>query len=192
MDEFVPQPVASGTEHLPLFQGFLSSSGMKRFLIAALGCAACLSSGHAMAVPLTDNAAITATGHIPGACYVSGTTITMALVNPTILTGMQESTTFSASTGPTEFAVEPPAMELPNGVSGNNFIGAVYISDLNAAPATGLNLGAVNYASSTPQTITSPFQSSNVRISAEISDLNNDPLPAGEYSIYTTVSCIAQ
>jgi hypothetical protein len=156
---------------------------MKRLLIAALSCGACMLTGSAMAA---DSAVITATGTVPGTCNVEGANLTLYPTTPSSLVGYKD-VLWSTNSSNAVFSMSNVIMQTPatEGQS-QNIVGQIFGSFEGQPEIVQISR---NTQGEVVNVTPAPYNGV-VIVGAQVVEQNQQPLLAGEYSLATTVTCI--
>ena len=158
---------------------------MKRFLIAALSCSTCLfAAAPAMAGP--TSAQIEATGTMPATCEVGGAQIELkGDAGSPLMAGRGEA--FVSTNGKSVLSLSEVTLEAPRGASG--IIAAITLgSEGIGIISQNTNGNGVYPKFSRIETplLVNPTVDAVVR-----TDKENTPLPAGFYSVTSTLTCLS-
>jgi hypothetical protein len=141
--------------------------------------------GSAMAA---DSALITATGTVPGACNVEGANIILVPTEPSILEG-DEDVLWSTNSSNALFSMSNVIMQTPATEGQLNIVGQIWgnLFGVDGEPSAQILRSTQG---TEIEMIDIPYYSGPVLLRALVFEQNQQPLPAGEYSLATTVTCI--
>ena len=154
---------------------------VKDFRALLAGCFVCLMAEMGAAATGHASATITATGVIPSTCHVGSAAINLSPLNASRITG--SAPVELASTGPTTFSLSPLTLSSP---VGSNVTAYVTVASPN------FFMGAASgYGNS--RDVSAPINASSGGVvqAYVYSSIDAQPLPAGNYQISATFSCIS-
>jgi len=159
---------------------------MIRRSIAVFGCSSVLmAAGGASPASAATSGVITATGSVPAVCSVNDGSVTMTTFNPDEIRG-QNSISFSAN-GNSTFSLSSPQLSPPSGNS-NDYQYSVAILDdalTTLLDSNGTDYVAVNGASG----MAFRLIEASVKTAPDVNGIR-PPLPAGNYQLTSTLTCI--
>ena len=162
---------------------FLGSPPMKRFLVLSIGCSACLIAGAASAVNAAESkTTINAKGEVPSACFVTGSTLPLALLGRNDLSVI--GATDMQSSGPATFALDKVSISGPELAMAGGLSASVSLTSTKGElTATALDAGSL--------ALEEPLVDGKVKTIVKVSS-NTGVLVAGTYELSTTLTCVSK